>query len=129
MLQREVAHRVVAEPGRRGHGLLALERAAYADARTAFDVGPRAFRPRPKVVSTVIVLDLRPPSVDRVVLARAFRMAAHALTKPRKKLSNAIQPLSSGASLRAAELDPDSRPGTVSLDGWVKLAAVTHEDV
>jgi len=63
MLQREVAQRIVARPGEKHHGLLALERAAWlGHARMAFDVSPGSFRPRPKVVSTVLVLEPRAPA-------------------------------------------------------------------
>ncbi len=121
MLQREVAARVVAEPGGSGHGLLALERAAWADARCLFDVPPRAFRPPPKVVSSVIVLDLKAPEHDREVLDRALKLAAPALTMPRKMLSNAIR-VTDPERIVAAGLDPSARPGTVPLAGWVRLA-------
>jgi 16S rRNA (adenine1518-N6/adenine1519-N6)-dimethyltransferase len=123
MLQREVAQRVLARPGGKGHGLLALERAAWADARLAFQVGPAAFRPRPKVVSSVVVLDLRPSEVESVQLEHAFRLAGHALTRPRKMLGNAIRPLASVDQLKTAGLDAAARPGTVPLDGWLELAA------
>ena len=121
MLQREVAARVVAEPGGSGHGLLALERAAWADARCLFDVPPRAFRPQPKVVSSVIVLDLKAPEHDPEVLGRALKLAAPALTMPRKMLSNAIR-VTDTERIVAAGLDPSARPGTVPLAGWVRLA-------
>jgi len=123
MLQREVACRVVADPGGSGHGLLALECAAFADARLLFDVDPRSFRPRPKVTSSVVVLDLRPPSHAPAELAGAFALAARALTRPRKVLTNALAPGIDSAMLEAADLDPSARPGTVSLAGWVRLAA------
>ena len=122
MLQREVAHRVVAEPGARGHGLMALERAAWADARLIFDVDRRAFRPPPKVISSVVVLDLKAPVYGPDVLERAFAVAAHALTKPRKMLSNALAPAFETHRIEAAGLSPSMRPGTVTLDGWVALA-------
>jgi 16S rRNA (adenine1518-N6/adenine1519-N6)-dimethyltransferase len=122
MLQREVAHRVVAEPGGRGHGLMALERAAWADARLLFDVDRRAFRPPPKVTSSVVVLDLKAPVYDADVLARALAIAAHALTKPRKMLSNALAPMVETHRIEAAGLSPTMRPGTISLDGWVEIA-------
>lgn len=125
MLQREVACRVVADPGGSGHGLLALERAAFADARLLFDVDPRSFRPRPKVVSSVVVLDLRPPSHAAAELAGAFALAARALTRPRKVLTNALAPGIDSAMLEAAGLDPSARPGTVSLAGWVRLASIS----
>jgi 16S rRNA (adenine1518-N6/adenine1519-N6)-dimethyltransferase len=125
MLQREVAHRVVAEPGGKGHGLLALERAAWADARLLFDVGPRAFRPRPKVVSSVVVLDLKPSSHDPEILGRALKLASKALTLPRKMLSNALPKEIENRTIEAAGLEPAQRPGTVPLEGWVRLAERT----
>ena len=125
MLQREVAHRVVAEPGGKGHGLLALERAAWADARLLFDVGPRAFRPRPKVVSSVVVLDLKPCDYDPEILIQALKLASHALTLPRKMLRNALPREIENSMVEAAGLEPTQRPGTVPLDGWMRLAERT----
>jgi len=122
MLQREVAHRVVAKPGARGHGLMALERAAWADAKLLFDVDGRAFRPPPKVTSSVVVLDLKDPVFDPDVLTRALAIAAHALTKPRKMLSNALAPVVGPGCIEEAGLSPSMRPGTVTLEGWVELA-------
>lgn len=122
MLQREVAQRVVAEPGDRAHGLMALERAALADAHVAFEVPPRAFRPRPKVTSAVVVLRLRPPSVDQAELQAGLGLAAHALTKPRKMLANAVRPLCDRGLIEAAGIDPDLRPGQLALGDWVRLA-------
>jgi 16S rRNA (adenine1518-N6/adenine1519-N6)-dimethyltransferase len=122
MLQREVAYRVVAEPGGKGHGLLALERAVWADASLLFDVPPGAFRPRPKVVSTVVSLDLKEPDQDPELLDRALALASRALTRPRKMLSNAL-PVEIGVeSIIEAGLDPSDRPGTVPLDAWLRLA-------
>ena len=122
MLQREVAHRVVADPGGKGHGLLALERAAWAEARILFDVHPGAFRPRPKVVSSVVALDLKAPDHETADLDRALLMASEALTRPRKMLRNAFRGDIDVARLEAAGLDPSVRPGTISLEGWVRLA-------
>lgn len=122
MLQREVAHRVVAEPGGRGHGLLALERAAWADAKLLFDVSPTAFRPRPKVMSTVLVLDLKAPPYEPEILDRALALASQALTKPRKMLSNALSTAITSETLEAAGIEPTARPGTLPLEAWIRLA-------
>lgn len=122
MLQREVAERVVAAPGKRGHGLLALERAAHAEARIAFDVPPSAFRPRPRVTSSVLVLDLRPPVYDAGELARALKLAGRALTMPRKMVANSLAGVVERATLESARISPDARPGTISLEAWVRLA-------
>jgi 16S rRNA (adenine1518-N6/adenine1519-N6)-dimethyltransferase len=122
MLQREVAHRVVAQPGGKGHGLLALERAAWADARILFDVHPSAFRPRPKVESSVVALDLKASEFEAADLDRALRLAAEALTRPRKMLRNAFRTDIDPAQIEAAGLDASARPGTVPLEGWIRLA-------
>jgi len=123
MLQKEVAQRIVARPGDRNHGLLALERAAWMrSARMAFDVQPASFRPRPRVVSTVLVLEPHRPEHDPALLERGLALAAHALTRPRKMLSNAVEPLAGSRELEGAGLDPSARPGTVSLEGWIALA-------
>jgi 16S rRNA (adenine1518-N6/adenine1519-N6)-dimethyltransferase len=122
MLQREVARRLVARPGGKGHGLLALERAVWADAEFVFDVHPRAFRPPPKVVSSVVVLDLKPPGHDRELVDRALGLAARALTKPRKMLSNAIGATLPLGHIEAAGIDPHARPGTLDLEAWIELA-------
>lgn len=122
MLQREVAERVVAEPGGRGHGLLALERAAWAEAGVAFHVSPEAFRPRPKVTSSVLTIELRPSRHPRPELEEGLALASKALTRPRKMIGNALGGAVSAAKLEAAGIDPAARPGTLSLESWVALA-------
>jgi 16S rRNA (adenine1518-N6/adenine1519-N6)-dimethyltransferase len=122
MLQREVAERIVAQPGQREHGLLALERAAWAEARIVFDLPPRVFRPRPRVVSSVLAIRLRPPEVTSAEVADALRLAGHALLHPRKTVANAIKPMVEADRLTAAEIDPMARPGTLSLAAWCRLA-------
>jgi len=128
MLQREVAIRVIAEPGQGNHGLMALERAAWAESWIAFEVHPRAFRPVPKVRSAVVVLDLRPPAAKTEDLESAFALASAALTLPRKKLKNALGGRVSGETIEAAGLDSSARPGTISLEGWLALAGLQAQD-
>ena len=124
MLQSEVVDRLVAEPSGSGHGLLALERAAFAEATVAFDVPPGAFRPRPKVHSTVAVIDLRPPVFTDDELKGAFRLASHGLNRARKTLPNALKPLADIDQIERSRLDPSARPGTLELTDWVGLAQV-----
>ena len=123
MLQREVVERLLAAPVGSGHGLTALERAAFAEARLAFHVPPQAFRPQPKVNSSVVVLDLRPAPAPIAELERALSLAAHALTLPRKKLANALRSRLDAAALATAGLDPAARPGTLALADWLALAS------
>ena len=124
MLQSEVVDRLVADPAGKGHGLLALERAAHADVRVAFEVEPASFRPQPRVVSAVVVLEHHPPTHPPDLLAGALRLAAKGLTRPRKMLTNALAPVVTAHDLEAAGIEPTARPGTLDLDAWVRLAVV-----
>ena len=73
------------------------------------------------MVSSVVVLDLKAPVHDPALLDQAFKLAAPALTMPRKVLSNAVR-VTDAERMTAAGLDPSARPGTVPLAGWVRLA-------
>lgn len=59
LVQKEVAQRLVAQPGEREYGFLTVRLALSADIRMRFDVKPGAFYPPPKVDSAVISLEPR----------------------------------------------------------------------
>ncbi|HWC30149.1 MAG TPA: rRNA adenine N-6-methyltransferase family protein, partial [Dehalococcoidia bacterium] len=95
-----------------------------------FNVPPRAFYPPPKVVSSVVKLEVRPePLVPRAELPAFFRVVRAGFSAPRKQLRNTLaQGL--GASLadaanaiEAAGLDPSLRPQDLDIDAWL---ALTH---
>jgi 16S rRNA (adenine1518-N6/adenine1519-N6)-dimethyltransferase len=56
LVQKEVAARLIAIPGRRDYGYLTLRTRLAADVEKLFDVPPSAFRPSPKVDSTLVRL-------------------------------------------------------------------------
>lgn len=60
LIQKEVAGRLTAVPGTREYGFLTLKVRLFADCEQLFDVKPSAFRPPPKVNSTVVRLHPRP---------------------------------------------------------------------
>jgi len=57
LIQKEVAERLVAQPGSRAYGFLTVQTALFADARLLFEVKPAAFHPPPKVDSAVVLLE------------------------------------------------------------------------
>jgi 16S rRNA (adenine1518-N6/adenine1519-N6)-dimethyltransferase len=59
LIQKEVAERLVAQPGTRAYGFLTVQTAVFAQARLLFDVKPGAFHPPPKVDSAVVLLEPR----------------------------------------------------------------------
>ncbi len=60
MLQREVVERMMAPAGSSERGFLSVVVEAYCETEKLFDVGPGAFRPPPKVWSSVIRVRFRP---------------------------------------------------------------------
>ena len=57
LIQKEVAERLVAQPGNREYGYLTVQTALYATVRLLFGVKPAAFHPPPKVDSAVVLLE------------------------------------------------------------------------
>ena len=127
MLQREVAAAIAAPPGEMG--LLAVSVQAYATAKRLFNVPARAFQPPPKVVSSVIRLDLRPaPLVPAAERRRFFAVVRAGFSAPRKQLRNSLaqglrRPAAEVVSaIEAASLDPTRRPADLDIDGWLRLS-------
>ncbi len=89
-VQREVARRVAARPGDEEYGFLSVRAAAFATARVLFDLPPSAFRPRPKVVSSVLELTPREVPLDPVLRRRALEIASLGFRSRRKTLVNAL---------------------------------------
>jgi len=129
MLQREVADRLVAAPGGREHGTLAVHAALHADAQRLLTLPPGAFRPRPKVTSAVVRLQFRPPRVDVGNPAAFDRVVRGVFLQRRKTLGNALAPVADSFGRSAAEvlqqagIDGRRRPETLSVE---ELARVTR---
>jgi 16S rRNA (adenine1518-N6/adenine1519-N6)-dimethyltransferase len=86
LMQKEVAERLVAQPGSRDYGYLTVQTALFAHARLLFTVKPSAFHPPPKVDSAVVLLERRPPAVDDI--AGFLRFAGRCFRYKRKTIRN-----------------------------------------
>ena len=128
MLQREVAERIEAGPGSKTYGVLSIAVQLHADVRRVLSLPPGAFRPAPKVHSSVIRLRFRPPAVALRDEAGFEAMVRSMFTQRRKTLSNALKPFASSrgaeaaAALESAGIDPSRRPETLQLDELARLA-------
>ena len=128
MLQKEVADRLVARPGRKEYGVLAIQVALRADVTHLLTLPPGAFRPPPKVTSAVVRLRFRPPAVD-VGDSRVFeRIVRGMFLQRRKTIANALRPvadslgLSSAELLERAQVDGRLRPEALTLDDIARLS-------
>ncbi|MGB8266324.1 MAG: 16S rRNA (adenine(1518)-N(6)/adenine(1519)-N(6))-dimethyltransferase RsmA [Candidatus Velthaea sp.] len=128
MIQKDVADRFLAKPGTAQYGSLTVAVGLRMSTERALNVGPAHFYPRPKVVSSVIVLRPHasppvqvddPATFERVVRAAfAYRRKtvanslALALVRPRGEMETAL----TNAGLR-----PDARGETLSLADFAAL--------
>jgi 16S rRNA (adenine1518-N6/adenine1519-N6)-dimethyltransferase len=130
MLQREVADRLRARPGTGEYGVLTVLTALHADVRPLLSLPPGAFRPPPKVSSTVVRLVFRPAAVALSDEALFTRLVRTVFTQRRKTMANALKPFAEGtaltaaAALGAAGLDGQRRPETLQLVELARLADV-----
>lgn len=90
MMQHEVAMRIVAKPGTKDYGILAVQMQAFCDVACLFKVGRKVFRPQPGVDSAV--LQMTPKKVDPVHDAKGFsRFVRTAFHQRRKTLLNNLK--------------------------------------
>lgn len=89
-VQKEVARRIVARPGSPDYGFFSIRTAFAADAEILFDIPPGAFRPVPKVTSTVVRLVPAAPPGEPGVGAEAVALASLGFGSRRKTLANAL---------------------------------------
>jgi 16S rRNA (adenine1518-N6/adenine1519-N6)-dimethyltransferase len=128
MLQREVAARIAAPPGKMSY--LSVFVQYHARVRIARIVPPAAFEPAPRVDSAVVVLE--PYSEDDRLQVPAtedelWRVVQAGFRERRKMLHNVLArqlPVSADrvmAALAAAGIAPDRRPQTLAVGEWLRL--------
>jgi 16S rRNA (adenine1518-N6/adenine1519-N6)-dimethyltransferase len=123
MFQREVAERIVARPGSKAYGRLAVLVGWRAQAEILFDVDPRSFTPSPKVLSSVV--HLTPRSSPLVCDAAALeRVVAAAFGKRRKMLRQSLKALGHDTAnlLETGNIDGTRRAEEIDVAGFVALA-------
>jgi len=124
MFQREVAQRIVAQPGTKAYGRLALLAQWRSDPAIVMDLPPEAFSPPPKVSSAVVHLRALPAPRYDANAATLNRVVAAAFNQRRKMLRSALKSVSPEIEdyLRAAGIKPTERAEQVSLEEFCALA-------
>ena len=126
-VQKEVARRFAAAAGSPEYGYLSVRAAAFARARVLFDLPPGAFRPPPRVTSSVLELVPRTPALDRATRDRALAIASVAFRFRRKTLGNALSSVATRSEVEGAlgELGrgPKTRAEELTLADYLAIAA------
>jgi 16S rRNA (adenine1518-N6/adenine1519-N6)-dimethyltransferase len=127
MFQREVVDRITAPPGTKDRGFLTVLTEAYFSVDLLFDVPRTAFRPVPKVWSSVVRLEPKAqippyPELFRTLISTAFG-------QKRKTILNNLRTVYPEAEeiLRSGEIDPRRRAESLGLDEWYRLADAAFE--
>jgi len=124
MLQREVVERMAAPPGSKTYGRLSVMLAAACRVEALFDIGPGAFRPPPKVWSSIVRLEpWREPPFPVPDAALFAEVVRRAFGQRRKTLRNALAGLVDADAIRAAGCDPGARAETLPPEAFARLAA------
>ena len=124
MFQKEVAERIVAQPGSKKYGRLAILSQWRATPHIVMELPPEAFSPPPKVHSAVVHFealaaprfDADPQVLERIVAA-GFNQRRKMLRASLKGVGADIQD-----RLVAAGIKPTDRAEQVPIEGWCALA-------
>jgi len=130
MFQKELAQRIVAQPGGRDYGRIGVMLQYCAAVKTIVDVKAAHFFPRPQIDSTVLEVrfgaNRENLAVDETLL---FQVIKAAFSKRRKTLKNALAgselPINAHqaeTTLQQSGIDPIRRAETLSVSEFVALS-------
>ena len=128
MMQKEVADRLIADPGSKVYGAASVSVQYYSRVTRIADVSKDSFMPQPKVDSAVLRLDVREePAVHPLNEKHFFGVVRAAFSQKRKTLLNSLG--ATGASkevireaLEEAGIDEKRRAETLSLEDFARVS-------
>lgn len=135
MMQKEVAQRIVSDPGVKAYGALSLTVQYEMDAKIAFEVSRNVFVPAPNVDSAIVVLEPRKVAlpIEPTNEKAMFSLIKGCFSHRRKSLWNNLQTLygktpeireKMQAALDEIGVDSQIRPEQLSLEQFVQLSNV-----
>lgn len=128
MVQKEVAERLAATPGKKTYGALTASVAYYGQRKQLFTVAPTCFYPKPDVESAIVQI-VPKPQVDAP--RKAYERVVRALFAMRRKtvLNNlkagfSLNSEMATAALAKAGIAPSARAETLTVSDFAALAMV-----
>ena len=128
MFQKEVAERIVAEPGSKAYGRLAVISQWRTVPKLALTLPPAAFTPPPKVASAVVEFTPRPDPQPACSVKILGQVTAAAFGQRRKMLRASLKQLTPFPELllKEASIDPQLRGEALSVADFARLAQVVE---
>lgn len=133
LVQREVADRLVAQPGSRDYGYLTVFTRLYSSPRVVLQIPPGAFSPPPKVHSAFVRFEMQPGRREGSLKdeQKFLRFLKQSFIHKRKKLLNCLAPAHSRprveAELNRLGLSPQVRAEGLSLEQFIALFSGLRE--
>lgn len=133
MFQKEVAERLVAKPSTKDYSFLSVVTQHASRPRVLFRIPPEAFRPRPRVVSALVHLELLDAGASKVGDERLFRKLVRVLLAHRRKtIANNIKRANVRgvsadvllAAVSGAGVDPTRRAETLSVEEFEEISRI-----
>ncbi len=123
MLQKEVALRIVAEPGDNNYGRLSVMLQYHCDCAYLFEVAPQSFTPAPRVDSAVVrLVPSASPKVEIGDYRRFSLLVQTAFGQRRKTIANSLKTLLDREQIAACHIDPGARAENLSLADFASLS-------
>ena len=126
MVQWELAERMVAVPGTKDFGALAVLLQSVADTSIVRRIAPTNFWPQPAVDSAVVMIKLNPEKAKRVSDLKGWRAFLRDLYTQRRK--NLRQALSGWPGGRRDKKEIDAKLAAAGFDGTARAESLSVED-
>ncbi|HJL92668.1 MAG TPA: 16S rRNA (adenine(1518)-N(6)/adenine(1519)-N(6))-dimethyltransferase RsmA [Woeseiaceae bacterium] len=123
MLQKEVANRLAAKPGEKSFGRLTVMFGTYMNTTQLFDVPNTAFKPTPKILSSVVKIKSKPK--NEIIIKNSenlSKIVKQAFSQRRKTLRNSLKGFISVKILEELNIDPSRRAEEIPIMSWSKLS-------
>lgn len=131
MFQKEVALRLVASPRSKAYGRLSILTQLRFQAHIAFDLPPTAFKPAPKVTSSIVVFKPRASHATGDLWLAIKTVTKGAFAQRRKMLRKTLQSLFADpeSTLNVLHLSPTARAEELSPDDFIMLSQAYLKEV
>ena len=123
LLQKELAKRVVANPGSKDYGVLSIMVRLYCEPEIGFYVSKGAFSPPPEVDSACVHFRMYEDLPYRIKDHSLFReVVKTAFSQRRKMIANSLRQFPRiHEALERAGINPRSRPEELSIEDFIRL--------
>ncbi|EGJ70925.1 Ribosomal RNA small subunit methyltransferase A [Bacteroides coprosuis DSM 18011] len=129
MIQKEVAERIAAKPGKKTYGILSVLIQAWYDVEYLFTVSEKVFNPPPKVKSAVISMKRNNVSAlgcDEKLFKQVVKTT---FNQRRKTLRNSIKPILGKNSPITEDDIFMKRPEQLSVEEFIKITNLVEKEL